>query len=211
MYKRQAQVWFHTIGRPLEGGSFRLLDASGQEIETTATTGELVYEGTNVMLGYAITRADLGAPAGPAVLHTGDMAERLENGYFRITGRTSRFIKLFGLRIGLDEVETQLRTEGNRVYVTGSDARLVVFIQDATDPQPLRAFISKLYHLPQSVILIAPIKDAPLLPSGKVDYRALARQAEAFQPDTQESSADTQTLLQQSLRMPILDLDRSFL
>lgn len=114
-----AQAWFHTIGRPLEGGSFRLVDATGGEISATGTSGELIYEGPNVMLGYAVTRPDLAAPAGPAVLHTGDMAERLENGFFRLTGRASRFIKLFGLRIGLDEVENQLRSEGNRVYVGG--------------------------------------------------------------------------------------------
>lgn len=208
---QDAQKWFHTIGRPLEGGRFRLLDDAGQEIAGAGTAGELIYEGANVMLGYALTRADLGAPAGPSVLHTGDIAERLENGYFRITGRAARFIKLFGLRVGLDEVETQLRAEGNRVYVTGSDKRLVVFAQDAADLTKLRNRISELYHLPQSVILVAAIGAAPLLPSGKVDYRALAQQAEALQPDVGEGQADTHSLLQQVLRMPEPDLDRSFL
>ncbi|WP_415182560.1 AMP-binding protein [Phaeovulum sp.] len=205
-----AQAWFHTIGRPLEGGGFRLLDSTGQEVQATNTTGELVYEGPNVMLGYAVTRADLGAPAGPCVLHTGDLAERLENGYFRITGRASRFIKIFGLRISLDEVETQLRAEGNRVYVTGSDAQLAVFVQDATNLGQLQDHISALYHLPQNVILVSSIKAAPLLPSGKVDYRTLARQADALQPGAQETGLDTRTALQRALRMPVLDLDRSF-
>ena len=208
---QDAQAWFHTIGRPLEGGSFRLLDATGEEITAVETTGELVYEGPNVMLGYAVTYTDLGAPAGPSVLHTGDMAERLENGYFRITGRASRFIKLFGLRIGLDEVETQLRAEGYRVYVTGSDSRLVVFVPPAADLKLLRDRISVLYHLPQSVVMLAPLEAAPLLSSGKVDYRALARQAEALQPGTQEAGADTLSLLRQALRTPVLDLDRTFL
>lgn len=208
---QDAQKWFHTIGRPLNGGRFRLLDEAGQEIAGAGTAGELVYEGSNVMLGYALNRADLAAPAGPSILHTGDIAERLENGYFRITGRAARFIKLFGLRVGLDEVETQLRAEGSRVYVTGSDKRLVVFVQDDADLTKLRDRISVLYHLPQSVILVAPIGAVPLLPSGKVDYGALARQAEASQSGVQESGTDTLSLLQQVLRMPVLDLDRSFL
>jgi acyl-CoA synthetase (AMP-forming)/AMP-acid ligase II len=208
---QDAKAYFHSIGRPLEGGNFRLLDTAGEEIRAANITGELIYEGPNVMLGYAIASADLAAPAGPSVLHTGDMAERLENGYFRITGRSSRFIKLFGLRIGLDEVETQLRAEGNRVYVTGSDERLVVFVQSAVEPKSLRARISERYHLPERVVLVAPIDATPLLPSGKVDYRALARQAEALQPEIQEKGSDTQKVLQQVLRMPILDLDRNFL
>jgi acyl-CoA synthetase (AMP-forming)/AMP-acid ligase II len=208
---KDAQEWFHTIGAPLEGGSFRLLDASGAEIATTNTTGELVYNGPNVMMGYALTRADLDAPAGPSVLHTGDMAERLENGYFRITGRASRFIKLFGLRISLDEVETQLRAEGNRVYVTGTDARLVVFVQENTELEELRDSIAARYHLSQNVVVLAPIKAPPLLPSGKVDYRTLANQAEALLPAAQSTNADTKTLLQRVLRIPDLNLDSSFL
>jgi acyl-coenzyme A synthetase/AMP-(fatty) acid ligase len=43
-------------------------------------------------------------------LHTGDMARRDEDGYFYIVGRQSRFIKIAGKRIGLDEVEKILRT-----------------------------------------------------------------------------------------------------
>ncbi|MFM9827790.1 MAG: AMP-binding protein [Sphingomonas sp.] len=208
---QEAQLWFHTIGRPLEGGRFRLVDAEGQEIAAAGTPGELVYEGPNVMLGYAVTRSDLGAPAGPKVLHTGDIAERLENGYFRITGRASRFIKLFGLRIGLDEVETQLRAEGRRVYVTGSDLQLVVFVQDDADLALLRDSVARRYHLPNSAVVLAPIKGVPLLPSGKVDYRLLTEWSEALQSDRQAKAADTQSLLRQALRMPVVDLDRSFL
>ena len=100
------------------------------------------------MLGYAETREDLGTPAGPSVLATGDMAERLENGYFRITGRTSRFVKLFGLRIGLDEVETQLRAEGLRAHVCGNDERLVIFVRDDPDTEALRSRIAERYALP---------------------------------------------------------------
>ena len=72
--------------------------------------GELVYTGPNVALGYALCAADLAkGDEFHGVLHTGDMARRDQDGYFYIVGRRSRFIKMAGKRIGLDQVERILR------------------------------------------------------------------------------------------------------
>jgi hypothetical protein len=202
--------WYHSIGRPVPGGTFRLIDASGQEITRTGEPGELVYEGPNVMLGYAVTRADLDNPAGPPVLHTGDVAERLENGYYRITGRNSRFVKLFGLRISLDEIETTLRTEGQRAYVSGTDERLVVFLPEGGDAPALRAQLAQRYHLPERVVAVVALDAVPLLPSGKVDYRELARRAAALAPVAAELPSDLGVLLRSALGQASLDTTKSF-
>ena len=72
--------------------------------------GELVYTGPNVAMGYALCAADLAkGDEFHGVLHTGDMARRDQDGYFYIVGRRSRFIKMAGKRIGLDQVERILR------------------------------------------------------------------------------------------------------
>ena len=42
------------------------------------------------------------------VLHTGDIGKYDKDGYLYITGRNNRYIKMFGKRINLDEVEHQL-------------------------------------------------------------------------------------------------------
>ena len=209
-----AADWFHTIGRPIPGGSFRLIDTAGAEITQSGVPGELIYEGPNVMLGYALARTDLAASAGPQILHTGDIAERLDNGYYRIVGRASRFIKLFGLRIGLDEVETHLRNEGHRVYASGTDARLVLFVQDEPRREALCKSIAKKLKLPVSAVLVEPLQDVPLLASGKVDYRALARRAEALAVSQKQvvlNEEGLEGLLKAALSMPVLDLDRNFL
>lgn len=206
--------WFHTIGRPIPGGSFRLIDADGVEISGSGVPGELIYEGQNVMLGYALARSDLAAPAGPPVLYTGDIAERLDNGYYRIVGRASRFIKLFGLRIGLDEVETHLRNKGYRVYASGMDVRLVLFVQDASDREELRTAVAQWLKLPMNAVLVEPLQQVPLLPSGKVDYRALAQNAASLTQSQRNLAPDQQGLeglLKSALRTHALDLDRNFL
>jgi acyl-CoA synthetase (AMP-forming)/AMP-acid ligase II len=203
--------WHHSIGRPVEGGKFRLIDAGGEEITRSGEPGELVYEGPNVMLGYALTRADLGNPRGPSVLRTGDIAERLENGYFRITGRTSRFIKLFGLRISLDEVESGLRAQGHRAYASGSDEKLVVFLLDGQEPAALRTEITRRYQWPERVVEVVPLEAVPLLSSGKVDYRELSRRAASLAQRAAAAPSNLATLLHSALRGVSLDPEKSFL
>ena len=48
------------IGRPIPGGSFELVSVDDQP----ADVGELVYRGPNVMMGYAVSDADLAAGSG---------------------------------------------------------------------------------------------------------------------------------------------------
>ncbi len=205
------EQWHHSIGRAVDGGTFRLIDAAGEEITGHGVPGELVYEGPNVMLGYAHSRADLAKPAGPSVLKTGDIAERLDNGFYRITGRANRFIKLFGLRISLDEVESTSRAQGRGVYVSGSDERLVVFSLDAEACAPLRVEIARRYKWPERVVEVVPLESVPLLPSGKVDYRELSRRAASLAAPRADAHASLEALLRSLLYASSLDPNKSFL
>lgn len=206
-----AERWFHSIGRPVDGGKFHLIGATGEEITGSGLPGELVYEGPNVMLGYALTRADLDQPAGPSRLKTGDIAERLDNGYFRITGRTSRFIKLFGLRISLDEVEERVRAQGHRAYASGSDEKLVVFLVDQSDAAALRTRIARDFQWPERVVQVLRLESVPLLASGKVDYAELARQAQSVRVEPVEVASNLHQMMQSALREPSPDADKSFI
>lgn len=207
--------WGHTIGKPIPGGAFRLIDAKGREITGTDTPGELVFTGPGVMQGYALTRADLATPSrdGPGDLATGDIAERVENGFFRIVGRASRFLKLVGMRIGLDEVEAGLRAEGLSLRASGTDATgLVLFATgiSAADLDAKAAALARRFCLPPHLVRGRVVDAIPLLPSGKVDYRALTIWAEALiapAPDT----SDLRALLRTCLPGRDLDLRRSFL
>nr|MDQ3385790.1 AMP-binding protein [Actinomycetota bacterium] len=97
-----------SVGVPVPGGSFRLAPVE----DARDGVGELVFEGPNVMLGYAEGPADLAEGATTAELRTGDLARRTPEGLYEVVGRRSRFVKLFGLRIDLDQVELVLRGAG---------------------------------------------------------------------------------------------------
>ena len=94
------------IGVPVPGGSFRI----DERVGGAPGEGELVYTGPNVMMGYAETAADLGRGAEVDELRTGDLARRRDDGLYEITGRLSRFVKAFGLRLDLDLIGVCLDT-----------------------------------------------------------------------------------------------------
>jgi ABC-type Fe3+/spermidine/putrescine transport system ATPase subunit/acyl-CoA synthetase (AMP-forming)/AMP-acid ligase II len=110
------------IGRPIPGGAFTIepCDAWGDDV------GELVYRGPNVMMGYAHGPTDL--PLGKTVeaLHTGDIVRRNPDGLYEVIGRSSRFVKMYGLRIDLQRVEATLRDRGVTAFCTDVDDHLAV-------------------------------------------------------------------------------------
>src|SRR2546427_12575 len=110
-----------SIGRAIAGG----------KMTVDPNSSELIYRGPNVMLGYGESEADLGK--GDELcgeLHTGDIAKQDEDGFFYITGRMKRFLKLFGQRFNLDEIEAALRQKtGDSVVCFGSDDNMFVAVE----------------------------------------------------------------------------------
>lgn len=161
-----------SIGRAIPGGKLTLLDDDGNEIEQNGAEGELVYSGDNVMIGYATSLEDLAISETISKLHTGDLAVRLEGDLFQITGRKSRFLKLFGLRIGLDSVEGIAESFNVTCAALGSDEELVLFTEGEA-PESLKQRVAEKIGVPISVIQIYQIDKLPRLSNGKKDYREL--------------------------------------
>ena len=159
-----------SVGVPVPGGSFRLAPAE----DADDGVGELVYEGPNVMLGYAQSPADLAEGATTTELRTGDLARRTPEGLYEIVGRRSRFVKLFGLRIDLDQVELVLRAEGVPSICTGDDDALVVAVPAGCDPAAARAVVARHLALPEHRIVSFTLPELPRLANGKPDRTAVA-------------------------------------
>jgi acyl-CoA synthetase (AMP-forming)/AMP-acid ligase II len=160
----------NSIGIPIPGGNLQL----------DAETSELIYSGPNVMMGYAETQSDLAkGDELNGVLRTGDIGAVDEDGYFSITGRLKRFVKLSGNRYGLDEIEEQLihMTKSN-IAVAGRDERLGIWIEgDDQHLQALaKAFLQEKYGLHHTLFRIHFMQTLPLLPTGKKDYAGLVSQ-----------------------------------
>ena len=181
-----------SVGRPIPGGEMLIIDEEGHQITSPGRAGELVYRGPNVMLGYAETRADLARPRDTFELRTGDMAEFLPGGYVRIVGRLKRFIKLYGLRINLDDLESRLSRAGYQVYCVGTDEVLGIFHEGEIDENALLETVVQTWGIRRPDIHLCKVQGIPLLPSGKVDYARLKAQLpsgrEADQPKTVQAA-----------------------
>lgn len=165
------------VGQAIPGGRFRLVADDGSDIVEVDREGQLAYSGPNVMMGYATSAADLARGPELSELMTGDLARRLPNGLFKVSGRKSRFIKPYGLRIGLDEVESFLAAQGFRVACGGNDEALVVLTLDAGQGRAVSELIARKLGLPPAAIQVHQVDGFPLLPSGKIDYAGISAMA----------------------------------
>ncbi len=164
-----AQSHPDAIGLPVPGGSFTLEPHEGW---SAPNVGELVYHGPNVMMGYAHGPADLALAKTVETLRTGDVARRTPDGLYEVIGRSSRFVKLYGLRIDLQRVEAALSEEGVTAFCIDDAERLVVAAVGADIPAVQRITVAA-SGLPAAAVWVIAIAELPLLPSGKPDYQLI--------------------------------------
>lgn len=170
-----------SAGQVLAGGKLWVKTDEDTLTDSANITGEIVYEGPNVMMGYAEKRDDLalGDVQGD-VLYTGDLGYLDEDGFLFITGRSKRIAKVFGLRVSLDEVENLLRDLG-AVAVVGAKDKLYAHHEsrDETLIIALRKKLATDLKIPLQAIRMHYMDSLPTMASGKVNYRALTSLHEA--------------------------------
>ncbi len=178
----QAEHHPSAVGIPIPGGELRL----------DPSTGEIVYRGPNVMMGYASTPADLARGPELAELHTGDLGRELPGGLIEVVGRRSRFAKVFGLRIDLDEVERHLASTGLPAACAEVDGSLVVIVQRRRHVARARHAVADLCELPPWVVH-AVRATIPRTEAGKTDHRAVTALAAGAKRATPQRSGGATT------------------
>ena len=152
-----------------------LIDGEGNEITEPKVQGEMCYRGKNVTMGYARKQEDLLlGDERNGFLKTGDLAYMDEDGCFYIVGRMGRFLKLFGMRIGLDECEQIIKAKFPiECACVGTDDKMTVYI---TNEKLSFAVKEELVDKTKLVATAFEIKVIPAIPkneAGKVLYSKL--------------------------------------
>lgn len=165
-----------SIGIAIPGGKFSIIDADGNEITTPDVDGELVYEGANVCLGYAEKREDLNlGDDNHGVLHTGDIARVDADGFYYITGRMKRFVKVWGNRCNLDTTEQLVKVITANCACVGVDDLITVFVtKEGLEEEVKNLLVEKTGFNPRA-FQVKVISEIPRFESGKLNYPVLQK------------------------------------
>jgi len=165
---------YASIGIAIPRGKFSLIDVNGNAIEEADVDGELVYEGPNVSLGYAECRADLAkGDENHGVLHTGDVARRDADGYYYITGRMKRFVKVWGNRCNLDATEQLVKSITTSCACVGVDDKITIFVTQEGLEEAIVKMLAEKTGFNNRAFAVKVIDAIPVKSSGKIDYQAM--------------------------------------
>ncbi len=165
-----------SIGIAVPNGELSLLDSDGNTITGCHIKGEMCYRGRNVTMGYAQKREDLIlGDVNNGFIRTGDLAYRDEDGCYYVVGRLGRFLKLFGLRISLDECEQIVESiVGTDCACVGTDEKMIVYIVDKQMAERVKNALIEKTQLVATAFEIRVINMIPKNDTGKKMYQVLA-------------------------------------
>lgn len=169
---------YGSMGLAIPGGKFHLIDVDGTTVTLPHVTGELVYEGPNVTLGYAECLEDLAkGDERNGLLVTGDMAQFDEDGYYYIVGRKKRFLKIYGNRVNLDECERMIQGnfQGVECACTGVDDHMILYVTTSENHDEIKRFLSEKTKLNSKAFEVRQISEIPKNDAGKKQYRELEK------------------------------------
>ncbi|MDR3724530.1 MAG: AMP-binding protein [Terracidiphilus sp.] len=171
----RAEEKLGSVGIAIPGGRFQLLHDDGKEILEPSVTGNLVYSGPNVSLGYAQSREDLGLEDERCgVLETGDLAYRDPDDFYFIQGRKNRFVKIYGNRVNLDEVEALVRRINVDCACVGQEDMISVYVTSAESQELVQVYLAEKTGLNRRAFNVRVVQSIPKTAAGKTQYSQLS-------------------------------------
>ena len=176
------------LGRPLPGEGVAVL-SSGGALQPVGTPGEIALFGAGLARGYLNDPERTGRafperdrPVAGRLYRTGDRARWRADGRLEFLGRTDGQIKLRGNRIEIGEVEAALSVlpgiRQSAVELRGEGAEAMLVAHAAGQDLDIHALLQALRaKLPSAAVpgRIVRHDQLPLLPSGKINRRALSQ------------------------------------
>lgn len=165
-----------SIGIAVPNAELSLIDMDGHPVTTPHIEGEMCYRGKNVTMGYAHCREDLlKGDERHGFIRTGDLAYFDEDGCYYIVGRMGRFLKLFGMRVGLDECERIIKGKYPNVECacTGTDEKMLVYLTDETYKEPVKEELVSRLKLVATSFEVRITNEIPKNGAGKILYAKL--------------------------------------
>ncbi|MCI0737243.1 MAG: non-ribosomal peptide synthetase [Beijerinckiaceae bacterium] len=222
------------IGWPIAGTILRILD-DGMRPVPDGSAGQLYVGGTGLALGYlnapGLTQGKfIVDPDEPSQLlyNTGDLVRRDETGLLHFLGRIDNQIKVNGVRVEPEHVETVLRRSLKLTDIAvvacslpNGAKHLVAFVVPSPGARISNAAFREdaAHHLPPYMVpsRFEIVDDFPLTRTGKIDRLALSRlaaNARQEKPAAAQGGAPVETVLidlwRRHLQLASVDIDQNF-
>jgi acyl-[acyl-carrier-protein]-phospholipid O-acyltransferase/long-chain-fatty-acid--[acyl-carrier-protein] ligase len=182
-----------TVGMPLPGTSFRIVDPATLKTLPPGQEGLILIGGVQVMKGYLDapdkTAAAIEVLEGTRWYRTGDKGRQDTDGFLTIVDRYSRFAKLGGEMVSLTQVEEQARRVlaepgVDLIAVNLADEkkgeRIVLLVAGEVDADGLRKALIAAGMNPLTIPAeVRRVEAVPKLGSGKADFAGARRLAMA--------------------------------
>jgi acyl-[acyl-carrier-protein]-phospholipid O-acyltransferase / long-chain-fatty-acid--[acyl-carrier-protein] ligase len=179
-----------TVGMPLPGSSFRIVDPESMAELATGEDGLILIGGSQVMLGYLDdeekTNDVIAIIDDKRWYKTGDKGHLDEDGFLSIVDRYSRFAKLGGEMISLTAVEESIRTALNEpelelVAVNLPDEKkgekVILMIAKEIELADIKKAMLDAAANPLMIpAAVSVVEEIPKLGSGKTDFKSAKKQ-----------------------------------
>ena len=189
-WKPQVGQKIGTVGLPLPGSAFRIVDPESFETLETGEEGMILIGGTQIMKGYIgdkeKTASVIKELDGIRWYVTGDKGRLDEDGFLTIVDRYSRFAKVAGEMVSLGLVEGEIRKilgDEDQISVTAiadikKGEKLVLLLEGDMELDMLKEQIKSLEMNP----LFVPseyykVEELPKLGTGKADFKGAKKLA----------------------------------
>jgi non-ribosomal peptide synthetase-like protein len=223
-----------TIGKPLPGYEAIVVDENLQPVPDGGE-GELCVGGPAVSIHGYLHRADLNAQKfithqGRRFYRTGDLVCRDSNGDLLFRGRIDAQVKLRGYRVELEEIESHIIREIDKLPESGAFQGVVVGVQEEGGSPQLVAYLVQRrpaslgvaavvdslrktlppYMVPTHFVALEPTA-VPRLASGKVDRKRLPGLGACRSLDTGRPAATRRDQGRDAVEQGILDVFQAVL
>jgi acyl-[acyl-carrier-protein]-phospholipid O-acyltransferase/long-chain-fatty-acid--[acyl-carrier-protein] ligase len=184
IWRPQVGNKFGTVGLPVPGSSFRIVDPQSFEILPTGEEGMILIGGTQIMKGYIgdpqKTQEVIKEIDGIRWYVTGDKGSVDEDGFLTIVDRYSRFAKVAGEMVSLGLVEGEIAKvldEESQIAVVAlpdikKGEKLILLLEGAWSIEKLKEAMESLninpLYLPSEYYKVDHL---PKLGSGKADFK----------------------------------------
>lgn len=209
----QADDFTITLGQPIDNCTIVIADQDLNPVKQ-GSRGEILILGTPVGLGYHGAEASSAAAflescpqvADKRAYRTGDRGRMLASGEIEYLGRLDRQIKIRGMRIELNEVESQIAAHPSVAKCavvasrsSGHDTELLAALElhpaseqdSSTLVRTLQTYLSDKLPIAMIPSFFAPIPTFPYNSHGKVDTGSLTAELERLRTRSAQTKVET--------------------